>query len=392
MERADFLKTPTLTSAFAQFLDSAPFARRTRESYTDDLAPLLVQYGQSDISVLTAEIIQAYLARQDALAPTTYNRRLASLRSFLNFLHTQGWQISDLLVGVERKARLPRSAKSHLDHFEALMARANWLLALPISTEALASVPDAKIQRFATEALALDANRMKDLQGRKRSTLALSLLRVQRAQILDDVAEMFCKRMLKIQHQGQEAFDLAQKAAHERITRLIEALRDVTSAYEKEGTVAERMDAVNRVYGGASAQILNDCEAQLALLANTSFPFLRTFVSRHRASLFRFLSTVTLRSPHQNKALEETIQFLQANEHRSGKYLRTARRASQRFAQKDHPAGRSLLDVRHMAAYRHREARTKDHPRARRSPAFRSLCLHPASLGCENRGFVCRGE
>ncbi|HEU5374719.1 MAG TPA: hypothetical protein VFV38_04705 [Ktedonobacteraceae bacterium] len=41
------------------------------------------------------------------------------------------------------------------------------------------------------------------------------------------------------------------------------------------------------------------------------------------ASLFRFLSTVTLRSPHQTKALEETIQFLQANEHRSGKYVRS---------------------------------------------------------------------
>src|SRR5206468_5579256 len=71
-----------------------------------------------------------------------------------------------------------------LSHFEALMERASWLLALPISTEALVGVPDVKIQRFATEALALDANRMKDLQVRKRSTFALSLLCVQHAQIL----------------------------------------------------------------------------------------------------------------------------------------------------------------------------------------------------------------
>jgi hypothetical protein len=127
-----------------------------------------------------------------------------------------------------------------LSHLEALMARASWLLSLPISTEALAGVPDVKIQRFATEALSLDANRMKDLQVRKRATLALSLLRVQRAQILDDVAEMFCKRLLKIQHQGQEAFELAQKAANARVTRLIETLRDVTRAYEKEGTMTER--------------------------------------------------------------------------------------------------------------------------------------------------------
>jgi hypothetical protein len=118
-----------------------------------------------------------------------------------------------------------------LSHFEALMARATWLLTLPISTEALASLPDVKIQRFATEALALDANRVKDLQVRKRYTLALSLLRVQRAQILDDVAEMFCKRMLKIQHQGQEAFDLAQQAASARVTRLI-PFRNLTSNIE----------------------------------------------------------------------------------------------------------------------------------------------------------------
>jgi hypothetical protein len=217
-----------------------------------------------------------------------------------------------------------------LSHFEALMARTSWLLSVPISTKALASVPDLKIQRFATEAFSLDANRMKDLQERKRLTLALSLLRVQRAQILDDVAEMFCKRMLKIQHQGQEAFEFAQRAARERVTRLVETLRDVTRAYEQEGTSAERLEAIDKVYDGNSTSILSDCEAQLALLANTSFPFLCTFVSRHRASLFRFLSTVTLRSPHQNKAMEETIQFLQANEHRSGRYLRTARVERQR--------------------------------------------------------------
>jgi hypothetical protein len=176
-----------------------------------------------------------------------------------------------------------------LSHFEEVMERATWLMALPISTDALAHLPDVKIQRFATEALALDAHRMRESQVRKRWTLALSLLRVQRAQALDDVAEMFCKRLLKIQHQGQEAFEISQKAARERLTRLVEALRDVTQAYEKEGTITERMEAIDAAYSGKSAKILADCEAQLALLANTYFPFLRTFVSRHRASLFRFL-------------------------------------------------------------------------------------------------------
>src|SRR5258708_39361877 len=51
-----------------------------------------------------------------------------------------------------------------LSHFAALMARASWLLSLPIFTEALAHVPHVKNQRFATEAPSLDAHRMQDPQ------------------------------------------------------------------------------------------------------------------------------------------------------------------------------------------------------------------------------------
>src|SRR5438270_8591009 len=97
-----------------------------------------------------------------------------------------------------------------LSHLEALMEHAIWLLALPISTDALTRLPDVTILRFATEALALDANRMKEIQARKRYTLTLSVLHVQCAQVLDDVAEMVCKRLLKIQHLGRETFEAAQ--------------------------------------------------------------------------------------------------------------------------------------------------------------------------------------
>src|SRR5579859_1425088 len=112
MKRPDFLTTATLASTFEQFLDSASFARRTQESYTDDLAPLLTQYGHAPVSVLTTEVIQEYLARQELLAPTTYNRRLAALRSFLTFLDAQGWQTSGLLTGVARKPERTRETRA----------------------------------------------------------------------------------------------------------------------------------------------------------------------------------------------------------------------------------------------------------------------------------------
>ena len=92
-----------LRGAFEQFLEGSTFARRTRESYTEDLAPLFAACGQASIPALTVEVVQTFLAGQESLAPATYNRCLAALRSFIRWLRTQGWQIEDLLEKVERK-------------------------------------------------------------------------------------------------------------------------------------------------------------------------------------------------------------------------------------------------------------------------------------------------
>jgi len=97
------LPVVTLKGAFEQFLEGSTFARRTRESSTEDLAPLFAVCGQASIPALTVEVVQTFLASQEVLAPATYNRRLAALRSFIRWLRTQGWQIEDLLEKVERK-------------------------------------------------------------------------------------------------------------------------------------------------------------------------------------------------------------------------------------------------------------------------------------------------
>ncbi len=102
----------TLAHAFEQFLEVSSFARRTRESYTEDLALLLAECGQSPITALTADIVQAFLARQESLAPATFNRRLAALRSFTKWLRAQGWEASALLDGIERKPEGKRTARA----------------------------------------------------------------------------------------------------------------------------------------------------------------------------------------------------------------------------------------------------------------------------------------
>src|SRR5437016_1555630 len=102
----------TLAHAFEQFLEISSFARRTRESYAEDLAPLLAEVGQQPVAALTTDVLHAFLARQESLAPATYNRRLAALRSFTRWLHEQGWIAEALLDGIERKPEGKRVARA----------------------------------------------------------------------------------------------------------------------------------------------------------------------------------------------------------------------------------------------------------------------------------------
>lgn len=102
----------TLAHAFEQFLEASSFARRTRESYAEDLAPLFAEVGQKPVTALTADVLQTFLARQDSLAPATYNRRLAALRSFTRWLHDQGWQAVAFLDEVQRKPEAKRATRA----------------------------------------------------------------------------------------------------------------------------------------------------------------------------------------------------------------------------------------------------------------------------------------
>ena len=57
-------------------------------------------------------MVHAFLARQESLAPATYNRRLAALRSFLRWLRAQEWQIEDVLMQVTRKPEIAQTRRA----------------------------------------------------------------------------------------------------------------------------------------------------------------------------------------------------------------------------------------------------------------------------------------
>lgn len=102
----------TLAHAFEQFLEVSSFARRTRESYAEDLTLLFADVGQKHTTALTDADLQEFFAHQEALAPATYNRRLVALRSFIRWLRDQGWVTALLLDGMKRKPEGKRMVRA----------------------------------------------------------------------------------------------------------------------------------------------------------------------------------------------------------------------------------------------------------------------------------------
>jgi len=108
-------------------------------------------------------------------------------------------------------------------HLQALVLRRDWLAARHLGGTALAALPVGKVRQFAAEAKTLDAGRMQALEPHKRYTLAAALLAVQSAQTLDDLGEMFVRRMLHLQAAAKAALERYRAESAQR-TDLLAAL------------------------------------------------------------------------------------------------------------------------------------------------------------------------
>ena len=162
--------------------------------------------------------------------------------------------------------------KPILKNLKALVWRLKWLSQLNTYQGALEHIPNVKLKYFATEAMSLDAARMKALEPNKRYTLAAALIATQSAHTLDDLATMFIRRMQKIHVKAKEALDKYREEYQARTDRLISTFRDVIVAYSTEGEVIQRFSEIEKALGEHPEQLLKECEAHLAYTGNNYYP------------------------------------------------------------------------------------------------------------------------
>jgi hypothetical protein len=207
-----------------------------------------------------------------------------------------------------------------LSELKNLVERLHWLKPLQVGSAALAGISDVKREHFAAEARTLDAGSMKEMTDRKRYTLAVALLQQRYAQTLDDIAEVFIKRMRGMHYKAKDALENYRADSQQCTDELISTLRQVAIplegyaiAYRSDGDTPDHFAAVDQVIGEQAQQLIAQCNDHSAYAGNNYLPFLPKFYRSHRAVLFRFLAVVPLHPSTQDNSLIQAIQFIQAH-------------------------------------------------------------------------------
>lgn len=224
-----------------------------------------------------------------------------------------------------RKTRwdaLKQDARSPtLTHVRDLLERQRWL-ALELPAAALNTLlPEVKLRQFALEAKSLDAARMQEMAPAKRYALAATLIELQNSRALDDLAEMFIKRIMRTRRHAREAHALNRLKHQERTDGLIHTLHEVILAWNKEGNAEERLDAIGAALVPDSGELLEQCEAHQAQAGKNYYPYMWRFYQSHRSTLIHIWRALRFRSTTEDISLERALAFILANETSRAEWL-----------------------------------------------------------------------
>lgn len=202
--------------------------------------------------------------------------------------------------------------------------RKNWISGHHIGTDFFQRlrIPTAKITRLAEEAMTLDASGMKKVEPHKRYTLVVALLFAQFAKTMDDIGEMYTKRVAISVHKAEKSLHDLKEKREKQTDDLVAILRDTVVAYQSKESAEQRLKALEKMIGGNRGhRVLENCENHLAYTGNNYFSFMWKHLKSNRSELMKMLESLELKSTTQNKGLEQAISFLLENKNKKSDWI-----------------------------------------------------------------------
>jgi TnpA family transposase len=237
--------------------------------------------------------------------------------------------------------------------FREQVAHLRWVDSLGDTDAWLEGVAESKIADFVGEAMAADAGVMRDVAPAKRTALLACMVHLARTRARDDLAEMFCKRMVSITKLAKAELDEIRERQAEMSERLITNYRGVLACLDpRNDTDALQALGLARTTveqaGGFDAQ-LADIEAVAAHHANNYMPLVARHRRRDRSTMFAFARVVELEATSADRSVLEAVEHSLAHAHLTRDHI------------PDHRDG-TVVDVSFASEQWQRIIRERGHP------------------------------
>ncbi len=209
-------------------------------------------------------------------------------------------------------------------NLRTLLEHRRWLVAVASGVIVDDTIPEVKRRQFAAEASSLDASRMRDLRDAdKRLALAATLVQVNAARVVDNLIEMFVKRMVSLHNAGKRALETYRNEHQASAERLIRTLREALTAFTEADGDSAKLAAVGAIFGDAtrSGAMIEQCEAFETYADNNYAPFLWRIFAEGRATVFRLWRDLPVQSTTGEDGLERALAFVYAHEAKRNQWL-----------------------------------------------------------------------
>lgn len=191
-----------------------------------------------------------------------------------------------------------------------LLNRLAWFQQFADLALALNGVSQRKREALALEARSLNASRMVELEIQKRFTLAVALVVYETSRTIDDLVNLFIKRMRRLQLGAKEAFLEAHGRRGDDVTEIATALSDVLSGINLKGTDTERFQHIKASLEGKHDHLGFLCDRVLRWGLHQTHTYLPQPYHTLRKGLLALVSALDWRGSPSASGLLDSVRFM----------------------------------------------------------------------------------
>lgn len=201
-----------------------------------------------------------------------------------------------------------------------LLNRYDQLSALAGNQELLRNIPIVKRHQLSLEGLSLDAASMADMEVKKRYTVSLALIERQLARVTDDLCDMFCKQMMKVQHLADAELEQYLTANQDKTDEILRRFAQLDTLLQSDQPVGDQI-AIARQLVTARPDLCEFSRVHSEFGGKNECRFMWSYFKVRRGELFRILAKLRLVATSQDKSFERALAFVLANHRRHTDWL-----------------------------------------------------------------------